>query len=134
MNRLLDTQEYNAGTRPSEHRIGKKSFLTRHAGAIPASVLSFSNSRSNDAYLDYCKEHKLERHPARMPKGLAEFFIKFLTKENDIVLDPFAGSNTTGAAAESLKRRWIGVEAEQKYAIGSQGRFDRIRKVNQVPK
>lgn len=131
MIRLHDTQQYNAGVRPSEHRIGKKSFLTKHAGAIPSSVLSFSNTRSNDLYLDYCKEHDLESHPARMPKGLAEFFVRFLTKENDLVLDPFAGSNTTGAVAEALKRRWIGVEAKEEYATGSQGRFKNVRKTAQ---
>ena len=37
-----------------------------------------------------------------MPPGLAEFFIKFLTKPNMLVVDPFGGSNTTGAAAKSL--------------------------------
>lgn len=128
MNRLLKTQQYNAGVRPSEHRIGKKSFLTEHAGAIPSSVLSFSNTRASDSYLDYCKAHALESHPARMPSGLAEFFIRFLTNENDLVLDPFAGSNTTGAVAESLKRRWVGVEAREQYARGSQGRFNKVRK------
>jgi hypothetical protein len=35
-----------------------------------------------------------------MPPELAEFFIRFLTDENDLVLDPFAGSNTTGAVAQ----------------------------------
>lgn len=128
MTRLLERKEYNAGVRPSEHRIGKTSFLTKHAGAIPSSVLSFSNTRSNDPYLDYVKKHKLENHPARMPKGLAEFFIRFLTNEEDIVLDPFAGSNTTGAVAESLKRRWIGIEAKKEYADASTGRFKSVRK------
>lgn len=127
MTRLLKKQKYNAGVRPSEHRIGKRSFLTENAGAIPSSVLSFSNTRSNDSYLDYCKQNEFEQHPARMPKGLAEFFIRFLTKEEDLVLDPFAGSNTTGAVAESLKRVWIGVEAKQEYALASQGRFKKVR-------
>jgi len=39
------------------------------------------------------------------------------------VLDPFAGSNTTGAVAEALGRRWIAVEANKEYAKGSKGRF-----------
>ena len=50
-----------------------------------------------------------------MPIGLADFFIRFLSDEGDIVLDPFAGSNTTGAAAEHLGRRWIAVEAREEY-------------------
>jgi site-specific DNA-methyltransferase (cytosine-N4-specific) len=58
-----------------------------------------------------------------MPIGLAGFFIQFLTDENDLVLDPFAGSNTTGQAAEALGRRWIAVEPNADYIEGSKGRF-----------
>ena len=63
-----------------------------------------------------------------MPAGVAEFFIKFLTTPKDIVLDPFAGSNTTGAAANTLKRRWVSVEARKDYIAGSIGRFTQARK------
>jgi len=56
---------------------------------------------------------------------LPEFFIKFLTGSRDIVLDPFAGSNTTGAVAEKLKRRWIAIETDWDYIAGSRGRFER---------
>jgi site-specific DNA-methyltransferase (cytosine-N4-specific) len=59
-----------------------------------------------------------------MPIEVAEFFIKLLTRPGDLVIDPFAGSNTTGAAAESLKRRWIAIEADPTYAAGSFGRFE----------
>ena len=38
---------------------------------------------------------------------------KLVTKEGDLVMDPFAGSNTTGAVAQRLKRKWIGVEAKR---------------------
>jgi site-specific DNA-methyltransferase (cytosine-N4-specific) len=58
-----------------------------------------------------------------MQVGLVEFFIKFLTRPGDLVFDPFAGSNTTGAAAEALGRKWVAVEASKDYICGSQGRF-----------
>ena len=58
-----------------------------------------------------------------MPIELAEFFIRFLTDETDIVFDPFGGSNTTGAAAERLGRQWLSVEADHDYAEGAKGRF-----------
>jgi site-specific DNA-methyltransferase (cytosine-N4-specific) len=123
MLKLLRTKQYNAGRRPSEHHIGATSFLKNNSGAIPSNVLTFTNTLSNDPYLAYCKEQRLPLHPARMPVDLATFFIKFLTEARDLVLDPFAGSNTTGAAAEHLKRRWVAIEPNDQYIQGSRGRF-----------
>ena len=123
MLKLLAAKKYNAGPRPSEHHIGKESFFKNNAGAIPSNVLTIANTNSNDPYQKYCRAHNLPFHPARMPTELAEFFIKFLTDPRDLVLDPFAGSNTTGAAAEKLKRRWIAIEPNKDYILGSRGRF-----------
>lgn len=123
MLRLLRTKKYNAGQRPSEHHIGAKSFLKDNHGAIPSNVLTITNTLSNDPYLAYCKQKNLPIHPARMPKDLAMFFIKFLTDEEDLVLDPFAGSNTTGAAAAALNRQWVAIEPNDDYLEGSRGRF-----------
>jgi site-specific DNA-methyltransferase (cytosine-N4-specific) len=128
MLKLLKTGKYDSGKRPSEHNIGKKSFLVEHGGAIPANVLMISNTGTGDVYQSYCREHGLKPHPARMPVALPEFFIKFLTKEGDLVMDPFAGSNTTGAVAQRLKRKWIAVEAKKEYVESSRSRFLR-RKV-----
>jgi site-specific DNA-methyltransferase (cytosine-N4-specific) len=123
MRKLLARGTYNAGHRPSQHHISEKSFLRNNGGAIPSNVLTFSNTTNNDAYLVYCKRHGLEPHPARMPIGLAEFFIRFLTSPRNLVFDPFGGSNVTGAAAEALKRRWVAVDANGDYIRGAQGRF-----------
>lgn len=130
MNQLLKSQKYNAGKRPSEHKIGEKSFLTNNDGAIPSNVLSVSNTRANSAYLNHCRIHKLKVHPARMPVEIPEFFIKLLTDEGDTVLDPFAGSNTTGYASENLGRNWVSVEINQGFAEGSKGNFGLFVKQN----
>lgn len=124
MKSLLKRQSYNSGKRPSEHNIGETSFLKNNNGAIPSNVITLANNHANTSYLRYCKEHGLQPHPARMPIGLSEFFIKFLTDEGDLVLDPFAGSNTTGYEAEKHGRRWISIEPNKDYILGSIGRFD----------
>lgn len=123
MKKLLSKKSYNSGHRPSQHKIGDKSFLTDNGGSIPPNVIIASNTTSFDEYICYCKANELQVHPARMPEDLPTFFIKFLTQKDDIVLDPFAGSNTTGATAELLGRKWISIEADSKYAKGSIGRF-----------
>lgn len=123
MRDLLRTGKYNAGKRPSEYNIGDTSFNKDNQGAIPSNVISLANTQANTEYLRYCERHNLPKHPARMPIQLAEFFIKFLTEPGDLVVDPFAGSNTTGAAAENLGRRWIAIEPDHDYVSGSRGRF-----------
>ena len=128
MEQLLKSGKYNAGKRPSEHHIGEKSFLTNNQGAIPSNVISVANTHASGDYLAYCRVHDLPLHPARMPSQLAEFFIKFLTEPGDLILDPFAGSNTTGAAAENLERRWLAIEPQGDYIRGSRGRFSSMLK------
>lgn len=142
MKRLLSTGKYNGGKRPSEHNIGQKSFLKNCGGSIshnlfelenidpdrdvrlPTNAFSLSNSNSNDFYSKTCKERGIIPHPARMPIGLAKFFIEFLTEPEDIVLDPFAGSNITGFSAALLNRKWFAIDAEEKYVEHSKIRFE----------
>lgn len=136
MRDLLETQKYNAGRRPGGAVVGASSFLTNHGGAIPSSVipaspqlvaeeepaanlLHISNTINRDAYREHCRTRGLKVHDARMPVALADFFIRFLTDERDLVLDPFAGSNTTGRAAESLRRRWRAIEQNAEFANAS---------------
>lgn len=126
MKKLLASKKYNAGRRPSEHHIGEKSFLTDNQGAIPSNVITLANTQASSDYLGYCRKHDLEPHPARMPIGLPEFFIKFLTNRGGLVLDPFGGSNTTGAAAENLDRKWLAIEPSKDYIRASKGRFKRV--------
>jgi len=128
MQKLLNEQNYNSGKRPSEHIINEKSFLKNNEGAIPSNVLISSNTDSNSQYLNYCREKGILPHPARMPIDLPEFFIKFLTDKDDLVFDPFGGSNTTGEAAELLERKWIANEINEDYIKGSMGRFINIEK------
>jgi hypothetical protein len=92
---------------------------------IPESMLKFGNNAANDDYAMRTKELGLKMHPARFPAALPEFFIKLLTEEDDIVIDPFAGSNTTGLVAEGLQRRWIALERVPEYLEASKVRFER---------
>jgi site-specific DNA-methyltransferase (adenine-specific) len=54
-------------------------------------------------------------HPAAFPVGLPKFFINLFTKPGDNVLDPFAGSGTTGLAALELKRNVVLIDTKEEY-------------------
>ena len=126
MKALLKSGKYNSGLRPSEHNISEKSFLKNNKGAIPSNVITAANTQSSTSYQQFCKDNGYPLHPARMPKALVEFFVKFLTEPGDLVMDPFGGSNTTGYVAEKLNRQWITVEANPDYVFGSVGRFSDV--------
>ncbi len=56
-----------------------------------------------------------KQHSAAFPSSLPEWFIKLFTKENDWVLDPFAGSGTTLEVAKRMQRNSIGIDIVPKY-------------------
>jgi DNA modification methylase len=124
MKKLIEDPEsfYTPKKRPSGHDISAE-FGKDNGGAIPSNLLSISNTDSNSSYLRLCKELGLERHPARFPVELPAFFIKMLTEEGDVVLDIFGGSNTTGFAAEALRRKWLAFEMNREYLASSAFRF-----------
>jgi site-specific DNA-methyltransferase (cytosine-N4-specific) len=109
-------------SRPSEHKISEK-FYNGNGGAIHPNFFLYSNTDSQSKYIRLCRQYQIKAHPARFPIQLPSFFIKFLTEEGNTVLDPFAGSNVTGEAAEKLGRKWISIEKEESYVQASLFRF-----------
>lgn len=116
---------YKAKLRPSGHDISTN-FQKDNEGAIPPNLLTLANTESNSAYLRRCREVGIKPHPARFPLEFPKFFIEFLTDEGDVILDPFAGSNTTGQAAEMLRRKWLAFEIDKNYMEGSVYRFQEV--------
>ena len=121
MKRLLK-KGYKAKRRPSGHNITSK-FQKENRGAIPSNMIERGNNESNSDYMRTCATRGRRAHPARFPAALPEFFIKMLTEEEALVLDPFAGSNTTGKVAESLARRWLAIDNREEYLQDSAFRF-----------
>jgi DNA modification methylase len=113
---------YTPKVRPSGHDISE-GFGKDNGGAIPPNLLQIPNSESNSQYLVGCKVVGETQHPARFPAKLPEFFINMLTDPDDLVLDIFAGSNTTGQVAETKNRRWLAFELSREYIASSAFRF-----------
>lgn len=68
-----------------------------------------------------CQQFNVEvgLHPTQKPVKLFEYLIKTYTNEGEWVLDNCSGSGTTAIAAENLRRKWICIEKEEKYASES---------------
>jgi DNA modification methylase len=128
MERLIK-KGYRAKVRPSGHNITHK-FQADRGGSIPANVIERGNNESNSDYIKACKEAGLKVHPARFPAAVPEFFIKLCTQPGEFVVDPFAGSNTTGYVAEVLERRWLAAELNADYVNASKLRFSAKRGAN----
>jgi site-specific DNA-methyltransferase (cytosine-N4-specific) len=121
MHRLLE-RGYRAKERPSGHRITRK--FKDNGGSIPPNVIVCGNNDANGRYLHRCNETGRKPHPARFPAAVPLFFVRFLTDTGDLVLDPFAGSNTTGEVCEIEGRRWIAIEVGAEYLETSKFRFE----------
>jgi site-specific DNA-methyltransferase (cytosine-N4-specific) len=124
MKRLLEKPEefYSPKRRPSGHDISER-FADDKGGALPSNLLRIANTESNSQYLRCCRVAGVKPHPARYPPALPAHFVKMLTDEGDLVLDFFAGSDTTGMVAEGLGRRSIAIDTRQDYLSGSSFRF-----------
>lgn len=123
MKKLIKSGTYNRGRRPSGWVV-REGFTADRGGAIPPNMLQISNTGNDKEYIDSCKGRGLRPHPARFPWELPEFFVHFLTEPGDLVVDPFAGSNVTGAVAQSLDRRWLSIDVDNEYLRGSLARFE----------
>lgn len=124
MKKLIENPDkyYKPKTRPSGHEISNH-FAKDNGGSIPPNLLQISNSDSNGQYLSGCKAIGIKGHPARFPAKLPEFFIRMLTEPNDIIVDIFGGSNTTGQVAETEGRKWLTFETFPEYVATSAFRF-----------
>lgn len=90
-------------------RIPQKYYRKRNnmRGANPGNVWEFS-------HVHYSSNHRYN-HPSQKPEALFERIILASSNQDDIILDPFAGSGTSLKVAKLLNRRAIGIEINQEY-------------------
>jgi hypothetical protein len=74
-------------------------------------------------------EKSCGKHPTQKPLGLLSRIIMASTKPGAWILDPFAGSSTTGIAANLLGRQFLGIERESEFAAMSKARREEIERI-----
>jgi site-specific DNA-methyltransferase (cytosine-N4-specific) len=89
----------------------------------PQNLLRFEDTGHDVLYRKRCMDAGVLPHCDPFPVSFPSFFIELLTVPGDLVLDPFAGSCTTGAAAEFHGRRWVCVEACEALIVSAPFRF-----------
>jgi modification methylase len=72
-------------------------------------------------------EHGDKVHPTQKPEALLQRILLATSKPGDLILDPFFGSGTTGAAAKRMGRRYIGIERDQAYIAAAKARLKPIK-------
>ncbi len=86
----------------------------------------------SDWYLPICtgreriKNNGVKVHSTQKPEALLYRILLSSTKPGDVVLDPFFGSGTTGAAAKKLRRYFVGIERDEAYIKVAQKRIDKV--------
>lgn len=106
------------------YRLYPGSYGAQTEGRIPRNVLKVGNvCASQRAYKAEARDLGLAVHGATMPLALARKLVKFLSDVDQLVVDPFGGSMTTGLAAELEGRRWASSEMSVDYVAGASTRF-----------
>lgn len=89
-----------------------------NGGKIPFNLLKCGSEGSGSEYMRFCRAAGLPYHPARMPRQLAERWVKFASAEGDMVFDPFGGSLNTADVCESLGRHYVAADKCLEYLRG----------------
>ncbi len=89
----------------------KDGYVSENEGARFYTDVLYAPSKSGGGM---CHEERTI-HPTQKPLAVISVLIQWLTNHNDLIIDPFAGSGTTGVAALQLGRRFIGIEREAEY-------------------
>ncbi|WP_145482078.1 site-specific DNA-methyltransferase [Yersinia aldovae] len=108
----LRIASYGGGT----YRLRGNSFSAQTSGRIPKNVIHRGHRCADSIALKKkALALGLPPHPAMFPTDIPAFAIEFLTQPEELVVDPFSGSNKTGLAAERLGRRWLSCDRVLEY-------------------
>ena len=107
----------------NNHHLSDLEYIIREKGTC------FSKHKNIDDYRKfYLTSCKKGLHPAQKPIELLERFIRVSSSIDDIVLDPFMGSGSTGVACKNLNRKFIGIELDEKYFNIAKERIEKCNK------
>ena len=105
--------------------------LSHQVGAMNTEICKIDGSLPTNLLEFWFAENEERIHEAQKPLALCEFLIKLVTREQQVVLDPFMGSGTTALAARNLNRNFIGFELNQEYYKKASNRLNGVSHTSQ---
>lgn len=102
-----------ARTKENQESSEYKEWKPNPRGALPTTLVNISSESKRIS----------DNHVAVYPVNLVKYFIGGSTKEGDVVLDPFMGTGTTGVAAKTMGRNYIGFEIQSDYVSFAEARI-----------
>jgi len=118
-------RERNIGCEGLEKKVGVGNFM--------AEAKWINDPRSpNGGYEAAPSKPQSNSHPTVKPIALMEYLVKLVSREGQVVLDPFMGSGTTGMACKRLDREFIGIEMMEEYMEIAKARIDGVKKREQL--
>jgi site-specific DNA-methyltransferase (adenine-specific) len=122
-NKGLENMEKKAITNAKGNGLG------RVCNICGANQLNPCNCKNNTWILPKKNQNN---HPTVKPIALMEYLVKLVSREGQVVLDPFMGSGTTGMACKKLDREFIGIEMMPEYMEIAKARIDGVKKEDQL--
>lgn len=112
---------------------GFECFAIAHAALPQGDRMRWNGGRKSAVYhFGVCKQDRPD-HPCPKPLELMEALVRDFTDPGELILDPFAGSGTTGVACKRLGRRFVGWEREPKYHAIAVKRIENAREQMRMP-
>jgi site-specific DNA-methyltransferase (cytosine-N4-specific) len=106
------------------YKLRPGSFGRETPGRIPKNIVEVGHACSDtNAVRRAAKSLGQSAHGAMFPTRLCDFFVRFLTEKNDLVVDPFGGSQKVALSAERHNRRWVTTERMYEYLQQAQALF-----------
>jgi len=126
-----ETPEYNdSGSAARYFYCAKASKKERNRGLNKEEEIT-DDGRKKKIDNPYLRGKTLRKnnHPTVKPIALMKYLVKLVTKQGQVVLDPFLGSGTTGIACKELNREFIGIEKEPEYIEIAKARINGKRRI-----
>ncbi len=94
--------------------------------------LTYPSNLWDDISIPYWSMPENTDHPTQKPEKLIAKLILASSQENDLIFDPFLGSGTTSVVAKKLKRKYVGIEQNEEYAVWAEKRIELAEKDSSI--